>query len=218
MEVKKTINLGSGHKIELGNATWDKNKKSVRNRYPTAKGGFSPRSSSELPIEDIELLVTSCIENDYLEKSMIQTIRKSCDKKLKKNNVNFIEYFINHLEAFGLVLILISFGWQTFENHANSIIKNSDLYDIHEKLDKTWGIIADQYSKDNETTTTVYSNYENSVKTWKYWNELKRHKKSVEGQAQISSEIRGFLYIIGSVLILIPKFQDKKTIPNKELS
>jgi hypothetical protein len=58
MHVKKVIDLGNDHKIEFGAATWDKNSVSVRNRYPTSTGGFSPRSSSEIPIEDVKIIVT----------------------------------------------------------------------------------------------------------------------------------------------------------------
>ena len=43
----------NGHILELGKATWSEEDTSIKNRYPTASGGFSPRSSSEIPIHDI---------------------------------------------------------------------------------------------------------------------------------------------------------------------
>lgn len=74
MNVKKEIDLGSGHKIEFGEATWDNTKISVRNRYLTSTGGFSPRSSSEIPIEDIKLLIIESIRNNYINKDDIKDV------------------------------------------------------------------------------------------------------------------------------------------------
>lgn len=69
MEVRDTVDLGNGHLIEIGGATWDANSTSIRNRYPTSTGEFSPRSSSEIPLSDIEALVTTVGERDLLEVS-----------------------------------------------------------------------------------------------------------------------------------------------------
>ncbi|MBU2912934.1 hypothetical protein [Reichenbachiella agariperforans] len=74
MNVKKQIDLGGGHKIEFGEATWDNTKVSIRNRYPTSSGGFSPRSSSEIPIEDIKLLIIESIKNGYISKTDIKDV------------------------------------------------------------------------------------------------------------------------------------------------
>ncbi|TRX34971.1 hypothetical protein FNW52_12580 [Flavobacterium sp. ZT3R18] len=77
MKVIKTINLGNGHKIEFGEATWDYKTTSIRNRYPTTNGGFSPRSSSEIPIDDIKLLIEESIKNGYISKKDIIDIIKT---------------------------------------------------------------------------------------------------------------------------------------------
>ncbi len=77
MKVEKTIDLGNGHKIEIGSSSWDVTKKSIRNRYPTSNGGFSPRSSSELPIEDIPLIINEAIKNDLLSKNDLKEIIKT---------------------------------------------------------------------------------------------------------------------------------------------
>ena len=67
MDVRDSIDLGNGHLIEIGGATWDEDTTSIRNRYPTSTGGFSPRSSSEIPIDDMEALVIAVGERDLLE-------------------------------------------------------------------------------------------------------------------------------------------------------
>ena len=53
MKVEQGIDLGKGHSVEIGAATWDAKDRSVRNRYQTASGGFSPHSSSEVPVGDL---------------------------------------------------------------------------------------------------------------------------------------------------------------------
>lgn len=82
MNVKKTIDLGSGHKIEFGEASWDNSKISIRNRYPTSTGGFSPRSSSEIPINDLKLLIVEAIKNGYITNNDIKEILNEGIKKL----------------------------------------------------------------------------------------------------------------------------------------
>ena len=82
MKVEKSIDLGSGHKIEIGSSSWDDSKKSIRNRYPTSTGGFSPRSSSELPVEDISIITLEAINNDLLSKKELKEIITTAITKL----------------------------------------------------------------------------------------------------------------------------------------
>ena len=67
MDVHDTVDLGEGHLIEFGQATWDAAQTSVRNRYPTSTGGFSPRSSSEIPITDIVPVAVETLRRDLLD-------------------------------------------------------------------------------------------------------------------------------------------------------
>ncbi len=67
MDVINSIEIGDGHRIEWGHSTWDPQAISIRDRYPTATGGFSPRSSSELPIEDLEHLITAACNWNLLD-------------------------------------------------------------------------------------------------------------------------------------------------------
>jgi hypothetical protein len=66
MNVQHTLNLG-GHAIELGESTWDpQNARSVRDRWPTSTGGFSPHSSSEVPIESLVPMLKFAAQHDEL--------------------------------------------------------------------------------------------------------------------------------------------------------
>jgi len=66
MNVYDTVNLGEGHLIEFGSSTWDPKSTSVRNRYLTSSGGFSPHSSSEIPLEDFEPIGVEIANRDLL--------------------------------------------------------------------------------------------------------------------------------------------------------
>ncbi|RYX83148.1 hypothetical protein EON73_03980 [bacterium] len=83
MKVEKTVELGNGHKIEFGKATWDVRATSLRNRYPTATGGFSPRSSSEIPIEDVKIILKESVKNGYMSNAELIEIAETCITALK---------------------------------------------------------------------------------------------------------------------------------------
>ena len=88
MKVIKTKDLGNGHKIEIGNATWDSDDISVRNRYHTSNGGFSPRSSSEIPLNDVSEIIKTTVGEDLIDDkelvNMIIAISESLKRKLNK--------------------------------------------------------------------------------------------------------------------------------------
>jgi hypothetical protein len=88
MKVEKTIELGNGHKIEFGKATWNASATSLRNRYPTSKGGFSPRSSSEIPIEDVKIILKESVKNGYISNSELIEIAEACITALRSESVN----------------------------------------------------------------------------------------------------------------------------------
>jgi hypothetical protein len=67
MNVQNTLDLGGGHLIEIGESTWDpQHARSIRDRWPTSTGGFSPRSSSEVPIESLVPMLTFAAQHDEL--------------------------------------------------------------------------------------------------------------------------------------------------------
>jgi len=217
MKVKKTIELGSGHKIEFGRATWDDKAISIRNRYPTSTGGFSPRSSSEIPIEDIKIMTTESIKNGYLNQADILFIRDVCNKNSPKKNIFF--KLLSYLEIIGIFLILVAFCWQQFETDSETLSYEVDLYQIHDKLDALWGVIADDYAHrySNDIKSLVSSNFDFILANWKYWSQMKNEKMNVDSQRESAKLFRIILYILGSCLILIRKYLDIKntTMPNK---
>ena len=53
MKVIYSERLDSRHSIEIGLSTWDETAISIRDSYDLPEGGFSPRLSSEFPLEDL---------------------------------------------------------------------------------------------------------------------------------------------------------------------
>ena len=82
MDVTKTKSLGGGHSIEIGKATWDSEEISIRNRYPTSKGGFSPRSSSEIPLKDVVELITVIADEDLYDPKILAGIIENLSKSI----------------------------------------------------------------------------------------------------------------------------------------
>lgn len=66
MEVEHSTEVVDGHSVEIGKATWSPKDRSVRDRYQTASGGFSPRSSSEVPMRDLERIIEFVAQHDEL--------------------------------------------------------------------------------------------------------------------------------------------------------
>lgn len=66
MNVQHTLNMGGGHLIELGESTWDTSARSIRDRWPTSTGGFSPHSSSEVPASSLVPMLTFAAQHDEL--------------------------------------------------------------------------------------------------------------------------------------------------------
>ena len=87
MRVEIEVNLDNGHSIEFGHSTWDDEKLSVRNRYPRSDGGFSPHSSSELPIEDVLPIALETLKRDFLSQEHTLEILQAALDSIKRRTV-----------------------------------------------------------------------------------------------------------------------------------
>lgn len=63
----KTRVLSPSVSIEVGQASWDPAETSVRRRVDGDTGRFSPHSSSELPLGDLQPLMEVVAENDLID-------------------------------------------------------------------------------------------------------------------------------------------------------
>jgi len=113
------------------------------------------------------------------------------------------------LEGYGLILILVSFGWQLLEINLTDLSNEVDKYQLHEKIDDLYMIIADAYSNSEFNSSQVRSsvNFESINKNWKYWKGLKIEKENLIGQLKWTFYLKSLIFILGSVLLIIPKFR-----------
>ena len=69
MIVDKTIRIDNENWIEFGQSSWDITERSVRRRKNNAMGKFSPRGSSEIPLDGHVTIATvfiECLRNDEI--------------------------------------------------------------------------------------------------------------------------------------------------------
>jgi hypothetical protein len=67
MNVTDKVQLSENHWIEFGHATWNPADLSVRDRWATRSGGFSPRSSSEIPLGSVPDIIIETAKRDLLD-------------------------------------------------------------------------------------------------------------------------------------------------------
>jgi len=72
----KTIILSPELSIEIGESSWDSEERSIRRRYQP-DGKFSPHGSSEIPIEDLKIIMEAAARHDELEPKTCAEIIKA---------------------------------------------------------------------------------------------------------------------------------------------
>lgn len=92
MIVKDRVTLEEypNYSIEFGVSSWTQNlpeskqSQSVRNRYDTEDGRFTPHNSSEIPIEDIERIVCECMKRDKISILKISNILREAADSIER--------------------------------------------------------------------------------------------------------------------------------------
>ncbi len=86
MKVTDSVRLDDRHSIEFGYATWDGTSISVRDRWKTSTGGFSPRSSSEIPLGCIPVIMVETAKRDLLDiettAQIIEALQASLSRRM----------------------------------------------------------------------------------------------------------------------------------------
>ncbi len=87
MNVEHSMTVSAGHSIELGASTWNpEGERSIRDRWVTASGGFSPRSSSEVPIGSLVPMLTFAAQHDELTASECAEIISALADSIKRQH------------------------------------------------------------------------------------------------------------------------------------
>jgi len=87
MNVLEVVMIDEMHTIEFGNSTWNPEEMSVRNRFSTNRGNFSPHSSSEISFGDLELIMVEIARRDFLPINctarIIQVLADSISRRVR---------------------------------------------------------------------------------------------------------------------------------------
>ena len=83
---KRTPPLAAGNTIEIGESTWNPTHRSIRDRWPTSTGGFSPRSSSEVPMDSLVPMLTFAAQHDELCAAECATIIAALAESIKRQH------------------------------------------------------------------------------------------------------------------------------------
>ncbi|WP_461633273.1 hypothetical protein [Labilibaculum euxinus] len=120
--------------------------------------------------------------------------------------------FFSNFEAIGLILILISFGWQQFESDSNALRNREDLYQIHKKLDAVGAVLIEDYWKNypDELESPPGYNVKVYFNNWKHWNDLEKNKETLKNQIAVGKNARIVLYLIGSLFFIYSRLKIEK--------
>lgn len=123
------------------------------------------------------------------------------------------KFLFRWLEPLGLALLLISFGWQCMEEHNSQMKAEGYMLETNEKLIAIWNGIYDEalHSERYNGNTMIVVDYDNLNTSVKYWEEVQGNLATIIHQESIFFNMRIFMYIVGSFMIIIAK------IPKKEL-
>lgn len=128
-------------------------------------------------------------------------------KALKSINKRFTN---NRIEGIGLIIILFSFFIQIVEEDLSNQKHEAEIYNIHKKLDAIWHVYSKDFSSRNPeygvSSTIDFKHYD---KDWKIYSENRKEIKVWNDLVDESGKYKMILFIIGSILIVIPKFRGK---------
>lgn len=85
MNVEISEKISDNHFIEWGQATWDEDDFSIRNRKNRDDGGFNQSASSEIPWYDFIQMIHLSIEKEQFSKNELkEIINKILDKHINE--------------------------------------------------------------------------------------------------------------------------------------
>jgi hypothetical protein len=80
------------HEIQIGVSTWtenapvDEQTESIRRAVYNEEGIFSPHGSSEIPIEDMTLLIRACIQRDRISSQDLTDILNDISASIQRQS------------------------------------------------------------------------------------------------------------------------------------
>jgi len=110
------------------------------------------------------------------------------------------------VEVFGLVVILLSVGWQVFiEEDSQELAREAEIIQLNEKLDDIWlyvGRIGGAVTQDSSVGSVA--DYETLNKHWRYVSQ----ETNFDYTARLFRLIRGILFLFGTVMLSIGRYYE----------
>ncbi len=111
------------------------------------------------------------------------------------------------LELAGLVIVLLTAGWEFFvERKLTDISQDASFYRIERKLDGLWeqvGAIRERVEP-NPSYQTLTISHADTSKEWPFAGD-KREFESLARQTEFAKNLRGLAFVCGSLLLLIAR-------------
>lgn len=118
---------------------------------------------------------------------------------------------VRRLESIGLALLLIAFGWECLTQRLEQDKTEGLAIDLHEKIDNLWACIYSEFTQSPANNTTSISMVDMNVinENWEYSDgELRENYKSLNDDNTLLGYIRIVLYVIGSLLVIVAKWNN----------
>nr|WP_294859740.1 hypothetical protein [uncultured Fluviicola sp.] len=115
--------------------------------------------------------------------------------------------WLNRIEGVGLILILFSFFVQSFQSDSESSFRESQNYHLNKKLDHIWRLIGKEYTKEHSKSEIDLKLYETD---WEFYSKQVKELENWEGKIQLFSQIGTWIFVLGTVLVIAPKFMEEK--------
>lgn len=118
-----------------------------------------------------------------------------------------IRKWIKWFEPAGLILLLVSFGWQCLEEHSAQMKTDAYILEINEKLLFIWDGIYDEAIRSDryDGKAMVWVNYDSHNQSMKTWEQTQKELSDISKQKELFGSIRMVLFVIGSLLVILSK-------------
>ncbi len=128
---------------------------------------------------------------------------ENCNSKMKTSIRKWIKWF----EPAGLILLLVSFGWQCLEEHSAQMKTDAYILEINEKLLFIWDGIYDEAIRSDryDGKAMVWVNYDSHNQSMKTWEQTQKELSDISKQKELFGSIRMVLFVIGSLLVILSK-------------
>lgn len=115
------------------------------------------------------------------------------------------------LEALGLLLLLVAFGWECFAQTLANDKTEALLQTLHQKIDVLWDCEYARFaqSEKNVTTSNMFVDLNVENHHWAYYEQIRENFRRLDEQKDTGETVRIVLYIVGSICIISSKWFNK---------